>query len=345
MLTDAEVAKIKDELVTSKHPFFIFDDDPDGLCSFLLLYRFLKEGKGMVLKARPLVTENIVAKVQEYGADKTFILDLANVEQGFLDNVGTPVVWIDHHALQEEQKGVLYFNPKKNDKACPTTFMAYQVVKEDLWLAAAGCVGDWFLPDFLEEVKEKYPGLITREYKSPPDILYHTPLGTLIRALSFNLKGSVREAMKSVKILTRIEHPDEILKQTTPQGKFIWKRYEEVNKKYQAVKEQALKDGKSDGHLFVFTYSSDDMSVTSDLSNELMTLFPEKVVILARDKSGQMKCSLRSSGPKNVQKALEKALIGINGYGGGHMYACGANVPAEEFSLFLEQLNAELDIQ
>ena len=47
--------KAKKELEECKRPLIFFHDDADGVCSFLLLYRFAKEGKGVVVKSRPWV--------------------------------------------------------------------------------------------------------------------------------------------------------------------------------------------------------------------------------------------------------------------------------------------------
>jgi len=80
------------------------------------------------------------------------------------------------------------------------------------------------------------------------------------------------------------------------------------------------------------------MSFTGELSNELLYRYPKKVILVAREKSGEMKCSLRTSPGLNLQKAIEKALNGVNGYGGGHEYACGSCVKFEDFDRFVEQL-------
>jgi single-stranded DNA-specific DHH superfamily exonuclease len=69
---------------------------------------------------------------------------------------------------------------------------------------------------------------------------------------------------------------------------------------------------------------------------------PEKVVIIAREKSGEMKCSLRSGKNVVLAKMLEKALVGIEGYGGGHEQACGAVIKKEDFKQFLINLSMEL---
>jgi len=73
--------QLKDELDTASNPIFLFDDDCDGLCSFLLFWRYLREGKGFVVKGRPLVDLKYARKVEENLPDKVFILDIAQVEQ------------------------------------------------------------------------------------------------------------------------------------------------------------------------------------------------------------------------------------------------------------------------
>src|SRR4030042_4651744 len=110
MLSDREVAEIRDELRTCRNPVFFFDDDPDGFASFLLLYRFVQEGRGFIVKTRPSITADVFSrKVADYGADKVFILDVALVDQEFLDAVRVPVIWIDHHTPVERDR-VKYFN-------------------------------------------------------------------------------------------------------------------------------------------------------------------------------------------------------------------------------------------
>ena len=90
----------------------LFHDDPDGLASFLLFYRDIREGIGKTIKAFPQITEQYARKVEDYGADKVFILDIALVDQEFLDVVKVPVIWIDHHPPQDRQR-VQYYNPRK----------------------------------------------------------------------------------------------------------------------------------------------------------------------------------------------------------------------------------------
>ena len=175
-----------------------------------------------------------------------------------------------------------------------------------------------------------------KKVNDPETALYRTITGKLARMFSFVLKGKSGEALKSVKILTRIESPYEILQGTTPPGKFILKRFEKINTKYQVLLKEALKK-KPHGKFLVFTYEADQWSFTSELSNELAHNHPSKVIIVCREKGGEYKCSLRSR-DKPILPALQQALEGVEGRGGGHEHACGAAIKSEDFERFVEQL-------
>lgn len=337
-LSSAQIRQIRDNLDNCQKPLFFFDDDQDGLCSFLQLYKYKKEGKGIIVKTTPKLGTVFVNKVKEYGPDKIFILDLAVVEQDFLDEMNVPVIWIDHHG-PFERDNVKYFNPRvsKWEDNHPTSYMCHQVVQQDLWVAAIGCIADWFIPPFIDDFKKEYPEMIDRPYKRVGDIIYNTKLGLLTRIFAFVLKGKTNEVMKSIKVLIRIESPYEILKQETAQGKYIYKRYETANRMYEPLIKDVLRTAeKSNEKLAVFKYADDRTSFTSELSNEAIYRFPDKIIMIAREKNDEMKCSLRSS--KIVLPPLvEKCLVGLEGYGGGHEHACGLNIKTRDFEEFLRR--------
>ncbi|MBS3166209.1 DHH family phosphoesterase [Candidatus Woesearchaeota archaeon] len=342
MLSDKEVAFLREELSTAQNPLFFYDDDGDGLCAFLLLYRMKHEGCGSILKTSSKLDASFMRKVDEYHPDKIFILDIPMVEQEFVDKAKRPIFWIDHHEPQQIQN-VHYFNPKikEPDSYIPTSRMAYQVSNnpEDLWLATVGCLFDWHMPNFIGEFIEKYPHLLS-EKTDLKTAVYEQPIGKLVRMFSFLLKGKHSDVMNSIKILTRIKSPDEILQQQTSQGKFLFKHFSEVNSRYlPLIKSAKKKVGK--GKVIVFTYSELHWSFTIDLANELTAHNPEKVIIIARKKSEEMKCSLRAQFP--IDKALAKALIGVEGYGGGHPHACGAAIKEKDWERFLKNFKEEIE--
>ena len=340
MLTEKHYNEIRQELDNCKRPLFFFDDDPDGLCSFLLFYRYAREGKGIVVKSTPELKPMFLRTVENYSPDKIFILDKPMVSPDFIDAVKVPIIWIDHHNIIENS-GTKYYNSRKDGFGEPASCICYRVVKQDLWIAACGAVADWCLPDFSAEFSKEYPDLLPAEIKKPEKALYETKLGELIKILSFILKGKTSDVLSCVKILTRIKTPYELLNEETAQAKFIIKRFKKVKKEYDGLLDEALKQSKTD-KMIIFTYSDKRMSFTGDLSNELLYMFPEKIILVAREKSGEMKCSLRSSGPVSVFEILKKALVGIEGYGGGHEHACGLCIKNKDFKRFVENIKKQL---
>jgi len=344
MLTKKEIETLRQALKSCKRPIFFFDDDPDGLASFLLLYRYIHEGQGFPVKAQPKITKNTFArKVEEYEADCVFILDIAMVDQDFVDQVKVPVYWIDHHEIQDIS-GVEYFNALKSGENIPTSALCWQVVQDenisDLWIAVTGCVGDWYVPSFAEILEQAYPRLMPDTADTPQRALYESEIGELVKVFSFVMKGTTKTIRDLVKIMTRIKDPYDILGQKTSQGKFVYKHYKKIKESYDELLKEALKT-KPQGKMVVFVYTDAKISLTKDVANEMLYRFKDKIIVLAREKSGYMKCSLRAPLKINLLNKMKKAMQGIDGYFGGHKQACGANINQEDFKKFLKQLKEE----
>jgi single-stranded DNA-specific DHH superfamily exonuclease len=346
MLNEKQYLQILEELDHCKRPLFFFHDDADGLCSFLLLYRYKSEGKGVCVKSQPKVDSRFFKVVNEFMPDKIFILDLAIVEDEFLDEFKIPIVWIDHHT-PAETRGTKYFNPRvenPTDNICASE-LCYNVIKnhrpEDLWIAAVGIVGDWQLSAVTQEFAKQYPDLLPESVSRPQDALFDTPFSKLIKVYNLLLKGKTQEVMKCVKIFTRIESPYELLEDQTSRAKFIMKRFSDIDSLYEELLAYSLKQV-SDSKLLVVTYKENQMSFSGELANEMLYRYPNKIIIVGREKGGEMKCSVRSGPGTQLAKALERALVGVKGYGGGHEHACGACITLEDFPKFLEQLTVEV---
>jgi len=340
MLTNQQIAEIRKELEECKNPLFFFHDDADGLASFLLLYRYIKEGHGIIIKTTPNIDKRFLRKVEEYDPDKIFILDIALVQQGFIDNAKRKIIWVDHHAPLKREGNIKYYNPRTSNikDNIPCSFICYQAVKQDMWIAMAGCIGDWYWPDFAPKFKKEYPDLLPDQINKPEDALFETKLGELIRILEFSLKGKTAEALKCVKILTRIKSPYDIIDKKTPAGNYIVKRANKIKEEYNILIKKALKTEAKDSVL-LFYYLHGKISFTKDLSNELIHRFPDKIVIVAREKSDEVKLSIRAT-KINLLPILKKTLEGVEGFGGGHEKACGANVKKRDFDKFMQTLKS-----
>jgi len=63
MITKKQILEIREHLEKAQNPIFFFDNDGDGLCSFLLLQRYIGRGKGVAMKTSD--AGNYFKKVQE----------------------------------------------------------------------------------------------------------------------------------------------------------------------------------------------------------------------------------------------------------------------------------------
>ncbi len=338
MIPDKQIKEIRTALINSARPLIFFDDDADGLCSFLQFYKLNPEAKGVLYKTAGPLDNRFLNKIEQYQPDTVFILDIPEVAQEFLDNVKN-VYWIDHHTPQKK-KNVKYYNPMILSKGMdhrPISYWASKITQNSKWLALTGCVGDWFLPEDLRKGFE-YKDLLPKSIKKPEDALFKTDVGKLAKIFNFILKGNNKEAMTCVKVLTRIKDPYEILEQTTSKGKFIWKKFLKTNSIYNELinSVKVTKD-----KIILYIYTETRTSLTSELSNEILYKNPDKFIIIARENNNEMKCSLRSS-KYEVLTILNNALKDVQGYGGGHLHACGANINKDDFDRFLESVRKQL---
>jgi single-stranded DNA-specific DHH superfamily exonuclease len=343
MLSDKQTKEIREAIEKAENPLFFFDDDIDGLCSYILFHQKYQKGKGVVIKSTPVLDMQYHRKIEEYSPDLVVVLDKPMISQEFVDKTNIPIIWIDHHT-PVEMEGVRYYNPRveKPDIYLPTSYMAYQVTQGQMWIAFLGCIGDAHLPDFTEKFREKYHDMI-EEKKEVGEISYQTKAGKMIKLYNFILKGKTSDVNKSIGIISKIESPYELLKKETARAKYLLKRSEKIEKEYNELIKQAEKFATEDNFL-VFTYPSKKLSLTALLCNELAFKHPEKIVIVGREKDGDVRMGLRSRS-KRIDIALKEALVGIRGYGGGHEFACGGSVNQEDFNKFIEQLRKAIQEQ
>jgi len=336
MISDEQIAEFRKLLDSSERPLFFFDDDPDGLCSYLLLRTYAGRGKGVVVKSTPTLSTEYLRKVREVRPDRIFVLDKPGIEQDFIDEAGVQVVWLDHHPVNKVN-GVHYFNPMLDNTKDnrPTSYWAYKISKGSLWMAMVGCVADWFVPEFAEEFSKKYPQILPR-VGEPGYMLFDTDMGKLARVVSSILKGPTSDVYHCISALEKIKEPDEILEEKTPAGKFLLKYHKKINKVYEKLLQKALSEAGT-GNFVVFTYPMTKLSLSGELANEMLYRLPGKFIIIGRIKRESVAFSMRSIS-QVIPPLLKEALEGLEGYGGGHEHACGGSISIGDFPVLIERL-------
>ncbi len=350
-LTEIEYETIRAELKASEKPFFLFHDDPDGLVSFLLLKKFRGKGRGMMVKAEPNVNERFTSYVKAECPDALFIVDVALMQQSFVDAVksgpagGKSIVWIDHHQ-PVKLSGVMYFNPRNHSirNNPPASYLCYKAVadyvKDYLWLAVVGTISDWHMPEFADKFRKLYPDLLPKPMTAE-EALFTTGVGKLARIVSFMLKGPVSDALSCIRALEKVTSPYNILNRLTPEGKFIYGKVRKINEGYEKllVEAKAAADKSQDMKFLIFTYKG-QQSFSGDLANELLFLYQDKIIVVGRERSESLMLSFRARNVP-VLPGLKKALVGVDGYGGGHDNACGGSVKKKDFEKFIRQFREQ----
>ncbi len=337
MLTNKQIEEIREHLNKAQNPVFFFDNDQDGLCSFLLLQKYLGRGKGFPIKTSPALTKDYFRKVEEFNSDYIFILDKPEVEKEFVAEVekrNIPLVWIDHHKTSKEKilKYANYYNPLlgKNKTDEPVTYICQQIAnrREDLWLAVVGCISDNFVPDFYKDFMKDFPELC-KNYKNAFDILYGSDIGKIARIIGFGLKDRISNVISMIKFLISSKGPYYFLEENN-KNRTIHRRFEEIDKKYQKLLSKAKRRGIS-GNLILFKYSG-DTSMSADLANGLKFAFPEKIIIVCRIKGGRVSLSIRG---KNIREKIVSIIEKIpRATGGGHEDAVGAQMSEKDLEQF-----------
>jgi single-stranded DNA-specific DHH superfamily exonuclease len=315
--------------------------------SFLLLRRFIDRGKGIAVKGAHNLSKTYYKRIRELKPDYIFILDIPAVEQEFLEiaeKEGLPVVWIDHHDVKIGAEVPLithslfnYYNPYHNDKTNePVTYLCYKIInqKKDIWLAVIGCISDYYLPDFYNEFKKKYPELSKKDPKTPFDILYDSEIGRIARILDFSLKDTTTNVVNLMKFMMKIKSPMDILEENAT-TKQILKRYNDINLKYQNILKKARK---SIGNKMIYFQYGGDLSLSANLANQLSHEFPKKVIIVIYLSTDIANVSLRGR-DINIKKITLEAIKDIPGaVGGGHEHATGARMPVSNLPLFKKRI-------
>jgi single-stranded DNA-specific DHH superfamily exonuclease len=342
MLTEKQVEEIREHLERAQNPVFFFDNDQDGLCSFLLLQRFIERGRGVPVRSFPSLDQSYFRKVDELNADYVFILDKPVVSAEFFEEaekINMPVVWIDHHEIDVDSipSFVNYYNPlyTENKTNEPVTVLCHQIAnqKKDLWLAVVGAIADKFVPEYYKDFKKEYPELAI-DSDEAFEILFRSEIGKVARMFGFGLKDKTTNVINMLKFLMKAKSPQEVLEESNA-TKHLHKRFGDLNKKYRKFLGKAVEEEEHSKNVLFFKYGG-DLSISADLSNELSFMFPKKVVLVAYMKGDQVNISVRG---KKVREKIVKIIEGLeNATGGGHEDAVGVKIREKDLEKFKEEV-------
>lgn len=351
MLTKKQINEVREHLQKAQNPLFLFDNDQDGLCSFLLLRRYLGRGKGFPVKNARINGKDYVRKINEFNSDYIFILDVPEFSEDFfveVEKYNIPLVWIDHHGLAKEKipNFVYYYNPMMNRKKTnePVTFLCYEITKrkEDMWLGVIGCISDYYVPKFYTIYKKENPELcinLKSNKEGAFDILYGSEIGRVARMFGFAIKDTTTNVINMMKFLIKSKNPYDVLNENK-ENRIIHSRFLEVEKKYSNLihkaKQKVIPSSK-----FVFFKYGGDTSMSAEISNGLKYIYPDKYIFVAYSKDARVNISSRG---KNVKEKIMKIISQLDSAtGGGHEDAVGAQIKRSDLGKFEMLIKKEFD--
>lgn len=347
MLTEKQILEIREHLERAQNPVFYFDNDADGLSSFLIMRRFVGRGKGVVVRSFPDLNASYARKVHEFNSDYVFVLDKPVISREFVEEIeklNIPIVWIDHHdvlpqGFSEGFRNFYEYNSAKSGdlKAEPVTFICQKVCNktEDIWLGVVGSIADHYLPDFIDSFAKSYPEFWKEEVSDPFQAYFETEIGKIARGFNFGIKDSITNVVKFQNFLISVKGPADVFAEVSGNYSFR-KKYQEVKKKYDVLLRKAMQGV---GEKLIFFGYGGELAISSDLANELSFRYPGKYVLVSYRNGSVVNISMRGKG---VRKILESVLKEVEGSGGGHEDAVGARVASKDLEKFKEVLEKNL---
>lgn len=335
MLNTTQLTEIRNQLELSQNPLFFYDNDADGLCSFLILRRSLDRGKGVAIKSFPDLKAQYNNKVDELNPDLIVILDKAELNPEFANHAeekGIPILWIDHHETKTDKTTVdktSYYS--SFPEAEPVSYITQKIFNrpKDIWLSTIGCIGDVYMPDFAKQFSKDNPDLL------PPNLdaftaLQTTTLGKIARKLNFGLMDTTTNILQLIKYLFKATTPYDLLEENSSTAQFH-KRSNQLEEFYQKQIEKAESHFNPESKLLLFIYSG-NTSMSSEISNRLAFNHPDKLIVTAFLRPEKANISVRGKDALKITKAATKDILGATG--GGHPEATGAMVPISDFEKF-----------
>jgi single-stranded DNA-specific DHH superfamily exonuclease len=343
MLTTEQITEIREHLENAKNPVFFYDNDPDGFCSFILLQRYIGRGRGIIIKSFPTLEKTYFKRVEELNADYIFVLDKPTIDPEFIalaEKANIPLVHIDHHQVPKTSIKYYYNTYYVDKKYDPVSYLCYKISgrKEDMWIAAIGCITDSFLPEFLNDFKKNFPELIDCDYKTAADILYKSSFGKMCMIVSFAMKDNTSNVVSMSRFFMNATSPHDIFEESK-KTKIMLKRFEDINEKYQRILKKA--EESVSGDILFFNYSG-DLSISQYVANELLYRHPKKVIIVVYTRGNISNLSLRWE--KDIRVPVVNAVASITGAsGGGHEHASGARMTSDKVEDFKKKLLEEIE--
>ncbi|UCG95834.1 MAG: DHH family phosphoesterase [archaeon] len=322
--------KTKEFLLSLDRCSLVYHGDADGVCSAVLMAKFLGERVKMVSPNDSYgiqITEQLMEEINNYPYG--IFVDLA-ADQWDVGRIKSRVLVIDHHTPKQDlnkMEKFIHVNPRLKDpeKYLPASYLVYEIISklkeigEYVWIANVGIIGDRGKKLF--KCKE-----------NGEDLKF---LSDVIEA-SKGVYG-YRGIVNAYRVFLEAQRPQDVL-----DSKLI-----KVYQKFQKAIDETMIDFKYHSEYFPDTNSYlykvyNKYKIASVVSTKLSEEKPDAAFfVYTRDKVLSMSARCQTA-RINLAELFSRISEGI-GSGGGHPAAAAANIPKENADKFMERLRNYLE--
>lgn len=345
--------KAKKFIEESERPLVIYHIDSDGICSAVLMLKYLKffEKSASLIPSSPqkMMQRSFYKGLPE--SDLIIIVDIPADE--FEDKIneyleGKKIIIFDHHKITKDMnsENIVHFHPTffGIEKYCPASKLIFDVlskfderIKEFDWIACIGIIGDSGAEEWREFIERT---LIRCRYsKGREGPKYDTVLGEIERMIgSARSHSGERGAEYAIEVLLNSKDIEDFLKKSKKLKK--WKEEVEMYIEDMEIEFHMRKEYFKELGLAFFEMEKPKYRIGSPLATILSKKYPHLtiVIIVKKDKIALVNMR-RGDGKVDVAELVKKALKGIeNSSGGGHRNAAGAQLPSEYVNEFKENI-------
>ncbi|MCD6367607.1 MAG: DHH family phosphoesterase [Candidatus Aenigmarchaeota archaeon] len=318
----------------------VYHKDSDGVCSAVLLSKFL--GTPKVVSPNDLpgigITDMLVNSINS--TKKIIFTDLP-VDQTSYDKIKRETLIIDHHIpktnLNKVSNKFIHVNPRFSDPNAyyPASYIVYKIseplgmdVKKCSWISAVGVIGD-------------------HGEKTCKDVIEDAIRDHGIDRNDLNFLSNIIESSKGVKGMSGISEAYQIFLNAESPKDVLESKLIGYYHKYQKEINQLISDFRYHSEFFPETDSylyeiKSRYNITSVLSTKISEEMPDSAVFVYKVRDYLFISARCQTGRINVGKLMEKLSEGI-GSGGGHPQAAAATIPKKHIEEFMERLRKYLE--
>jgi single-stranded DNA-specific DHH superfamily exonuclease len=294
--------------------------DADGICSLVILIRFLKR-RGIIPDHRSVVYQlTDVPPITLETAKVMIFTDLSS--DTIYSYINEKSLVIDHHIFNKKPKGAFY-NPRETEPGLyiPASKLLYEVcseleeMNETKWISAVGVIGD----------KGELNSKVCRDFVDSFDNIEDLQKVSDFIYSAYLIDGNIGND-KMVRALLEAKRPEDIL-----QDPYFIYCYDEVQAEVARSSRKIEKDG-----IVRFVEVNSRYNIKAIVAAQILDKEKGIVVVTFSESDGFCKMSLRTDTDINIGNITKKAAEKAGGSGGGHEKAAGARVPKIKFSIFKE---------